>query len=187
MRMKYRKGEFEYLREKKKWELIKTIALFGISALIFLMGYLSTKTKSNYLTIVAVLGCLPASKSMVSLIMYWRIKECSESLRKEIEAKVGKEGSYHLYFTSYDKNFAVSHALVKAHTIVAYTQQQKTMESDFEEHIKTSLKRDGINNYSVKLFKEKEKYFQRIEQLIQLETEGTVDQRALKTLYAISL
>lgn len=187
MKRKYHKGEFEYLKEKKKWELLKTLALFGISGLIFIMGYLSTKTKSNYLTIVAVLGCLPASKSMVSLIMYWKIKECEQTLRKEIEAAVGKAGSFHLYFTTYDKNFSVSHLFIKAKTIVAYTQQEKTEEAAFEEHIKTVLKRDGITGYSVKLFKDKEKYLQRIQQLTELETEVNKDQNVVNTLYAVSL
>ena len=66
---KAKKGEYSYLSWRKKQEILKTTVLFGISAAIFVMGYFSTGSKNNLLTVVAVLGCLPASKSAVSMIM----------------------------------------------------------------------------------------------------------------------
>ena len=63
-----------------------TIGMFAISLAIFIMGYISTKTNANYLTVVAVLGCLPASKCAVSLIMFLKAKECSSEDKDMIEA-----------------------------------------------------------------------------------------------------
>lgn len=187
MKKKYKKGEFSYLGHKKKLELIKTLLMFGISALVFILGLISTKTKSNYLTIVAVLGCLPASKSAVSTIMYYRIKECSRELFCNISEKFPNMGSFHLYFTSYDKNFATSHIFVKASTIIAYTENHKTDANAFEEHISTVLKHDGLKNCHIKLFTDKDKYLQRIEQLMILEANQETDNRIMKVLHSVSL
>ena len=123
MKNKYTKGDYLYLQNKKKMEIIKTIVFFGISAMLYLAGYISTRSNKNYLTIVAVLGCLPASKSAVSMIMYLKVKGCSEKMYKKILQKFGeKTGAYNLYFTSYDKNYDISHVFVKGMTIIAYTE-----------------------------------------------------------------
>lgn len=42
---------------------------FGISIAVFLTGYLTTHTRNNLLTIVAILGCPPAARSAVGMIM----------------------------------------------------------------------------------------------------------------------
>lgn len=187
MKKKYHKGDFLYLKEKKKQELVKTILFFGISALIFLVGYFSTKTKSNYLTIVAVLGCLPASKSAVSTIMYFRIKECSKGFSRKFQEKFGDLGSFHLFFTSYDKNYSTSHVFVRGTNIIAYTEEKKIEGAAFEEHIKTVLNRDGIKNCHVKLFNDSEKYLERMEQLIGIEESGEKGLQIIKTLHNVSL
>ena len=74
---KISKGEPGYLKQQKKVVLIQTIVYFSISLAIFVIGYWSTKTKANLMSVVAVLGLLPASKSLVSLIMYLRTPKYS--------------------------------------------------------------------------------------------------------------
>ena len=54
------KGNFGYIRAKRLSVLIKTAIFFGISLSLFAAGYITTGKKENLLTIVAVLGCLPA-------------------------------------------------------------------------------------------------------------------------------
>ena len=187
MKNKVNKGNYFYLKKKRKQELFKTILFFGISASIFLAGYLVTQTKANYLTIVAILGCLPASKSAVSTIMYFRIKECSKDFFTLFQKKFGNIGSFHLLFTSYDKNFPTSHLFVKNLGIIAYSEGKDTDAKAFEEHIKTIINREGIKNVHVKLFKEKEKYLQRMEQMVTTEHENEKDVQILRTLHSVSL
>lgn len=187
MKNKYTKGEYLYLQNKKKMEIIKTILFFGISAALYIAGYVTTGSNKNYLTIVAVLGCLPASKSAVSMIMYLKTKGCSERVYKAISEKIGnKEGAYNLYFTSYDKNYDLSHVFVKGMTVVGFT-ERKIAEAEFEEHIKTVLNRDAIKGINVKLYKDLDKYLTRIEQMQSLENEKSREKDIMKTLYAVSL
>ena len=188
MKSKYTKGDYLYLQNRKKMETIKTILFFGISAALYLAGYITTGSNKNYLTIVAVLGCLPASKSAVSMIMNLKVKPCSEQVYKEISEKIGKNaGAYNLYFTSYDKNYDISHIFVKGMTVIGFTENGKILENGFEEHIKTVLNKDAIKGVNVKLYKDLDKYLSRMEQMQSLENEKSREEDIMKTLYAVSL
>ena len=66
------KGTYGYLKIKRNWVFIRTIVFFAISIAIFITGYVTTGSRKNLFTIVAVLGCLPACKSLVNLILFFR-------------------------------------------------------------------------------------------------------------------
>ena len=77
------KGTENYLNTQKKYEILRTILYFAISATLFIAGYLQTKTKVNLLTVVAVLGCLPASKSTVSSKLFlYQCRRNKKAFRK---------------------------------------------------------------------------------------------------------
>ena len=59
---KIAKGQYGYMDKQRKRVIITTISYYAISLAIFAMGYITTGSKRNLLTIVAVLGLLPASK-----------------------------------------------------------------------------------------------------------------------------
>ena len=59
------KGTRNYIDTQKKYEIFRTLLYFGISVSLFAAGYIQTGRKTNLLTVVAILGCLPASKSAV--------------------------------------------------------------------------------------------------------------------------
>lgn len=50
------KGTPGYLDYKKKVEIIRTVIYFLLVAAIFTLGYVQTKTRSNLLTVVAILA-----------------------------------------------------------------------------------------------------------------------------------
>ena len=132
MKRKIQKGAFGYLGYKKKMSAIMTISMFALSLAIFIMGYITTKTNANYLTVVAVLGCLPASKSAVAMIMYLKAKACSTEDKEAIETVIGTlDGYYDLYFTGYQKNFPINHLVVTKNSIIAYSNDSKITEKDF--------------------------------------------------------
>ena len=67
--MKIQKGDAGYLRRRKRLLILEAVVSFGLVAALVIAGYVTTKTKLNLLTVVAVLGCLPASRILVNLIM----------------------------------------------------------------------------------------------------------------------
>lgn len=188
MKRKVQKGKFGYLSYKKKMSIAMTIGMFALSLAIFVMGYVTTKTNANYLTVVAVLGCLPASKSAVSMIMFLKAKGCSEEDKNAIEGEIGSlDGYYDLYFTGYSKNFPTDHLVVTKNSIIAYSADKKIAEKDFNEHMKDILNKERIHDVTVKLFTDRAKYVNRLKELNQSEADTSARMDMVKMLFNVSL
>ena len=83
MKKKVTKGSYEYLKNRKVQTVLWTVLLFAVSATLFIAGVVTTGTKKNLLTIVAVLGVLPATRSFVTSFMYCKAKGCSAQWYEE--------------------------------------------------------------------------------------------------------
>ncbi len=188
MKNKVQKGMFGYLSYKKKMSVVMTIGMFALSLAIFVMGYVTTKTNANLLTVVAVLGCLPASKSAVSMIMFLKAKGCSEEDKNEIESVIGSlDGYYDLYFTGYSKNFPTDHLVVTKNSIIAYSVDKKITEKEFNEHMKDILNKERIHDITVKLFTDRDKYVKRLKELNQSEADTSARNDMVSMLFNVSL
>lgn len=182
------KGTRGYIKTQKKYEILRTIIYFAISLSLLLAGILTTKSRLNLLTVVAVLGCLPACKSMVGMIMFLRYKGCSEENANVIEEHNKElDGLYDLVFTSYDKNFEVAHITVKGNTICGFTENDKFDEQAYYKHIDGILKADNFKETTVKIFKDIKKYTERLEQLKDLSAEEKNTAGIISTLKSVSL
>lgn len=182
------KGTYHYLDSQKKYEIARTVLFFAISLILFFAGWITTKTKMNLLTIVAVLGCLPASKSAVGMIMYLKYHSCSKAAAEEIaKNSENLEGLYDLVFTSYQKNYVISHLTVKGKTICGYTEDCNFDEPAFYKHIEMILKNDGFYNITVKIFTNLKKYTDRLQQMKTLENDTSCTNGILSTLKNVSL
>lgn len=181
------KGEFGYPPYERKRVVLRTAAYFLISIAVFLLGYFSTGQKENLLTIVAVLGMLPASKSLVSVVMYFKIPKFSETDYQEIS---GQEGDvpmiYSLYMTSYRLNFPINCFAVRGNNLIGYTEFPDCDRAACEEHIQGILKQNSIKNMTIKIFHEKARFIERLNQLQALEARKK-DAEVLTLLCDISL
>lgn len=182
------KGTRNYLKTQKKYEIIRTVIYFGISISLFIAGWVATKNRINLLTVVAILGCLPASKSAVGMIMFLRYKGCKQENGDAIETHMeGLNGMFDMVFTSYDKNFQVSHVTVKGNTICGFTQDERFEEQAFNKHISAILKADNYRDTSIKIFSDLNKYLERLDQLKELDTDETHTLGIMDTLKSVSL
>ena len=182
------KGSRNYLNTQKKYEIIRTIIYFAISISLFVAGYIQTGEKANLLSIVAVLGCLPASKSAVSAIMYLRFGSCSEQTAAEIERHSnGLLCLYDMVFTSYKKNFRVSHLAVRGGCVCGFAEDKNFEENEFNQHINHILTADGHQGITVKMFTNLAKYTERLEQMKPLEADEDRTQAILSTLKSVAL
>lgn len=163
---KYLKGEYEFASYKKKVEIIKTLVMFAVSVGLYLMGYFTTGSNKNLLTIVAVLGMLPASKLAVNAIMNCRIKPVSVQTKDAIDSHVGSlYGLYNILFTSYEKNYAFAHIVITGDSVVGLTFDPKFDEKKFTEHLTKHMKLDGITGIVIKVFDKEESYLRRLDEL----------------------
>ena len=182
------KNTYGYIDSQKKYEIIRTLLYFGISISLFIAGFIATKSKMNVLTVVAVLGCLPASKSLVSAIMFLRQKSCS----KEVQDIVGPisielNGLYGLVFTTEKVTYKVAHAAYKAKCLVLFS-EDKLDENGLEAHIEEYMKRSGIKGVNVKVYTDLKKYAERLGQMNALEAEeGKLAVEVVQLLKEITL
>lgn len=182
------KGTRNYLKTQKKYEIMRTVLYFAISLSLFAAGWFATKSRLNLLTVVAVLGCLPACKSAVGMIMFLRYQGCSKDAADKIKQhSQGLSGLYDMVFTSYDKNFQVAHITVKGNTLCGYTQDNKFDEQAFYKHIDGILKADNFRDTSVKIFNDLNKYTERLEQLRALAAAEGNTEGIVNTLKSVSL
>lgn len=183
------KGLFGYLDSQKKYEIARTVLYFLLSLAIFIMGYISTKTRANLLTVVAILGCLPACKSAVEMIMYCRYKSLDKESADKINSSIGNlSGLFDMVFTSYEKNFQVDHMVVRDNCICGYTSYEKLEDALLEKHLTQMLSQDGIKGMTIKVFHDLGKYQERLLSLNQLEEEHLErTQTVISVLKSISL
>lgn len=182
------KGTKNYLKTQRSYEIIRTILFFSISGALFAAGWISTGSRLNLLTIVAVLGILPASKALVSVIMFCRYQSLSEDSAKQIEAHVqGLTCLYDMVFTGRDKNFPVGHMTIKGNTVCGYTEASKFDEQAFYQHLDQLLKVDSFKNVNVKIFTDLKKYTDRLVQMQELSCDETNTKGIADTLKSVSL
>ncbi len=182
------KGTRDYLKTQSRYELARTIIYFALSASLFIAGILTTGDRMNLLTVVAVLGCLPACKSAIDTFMFMRYKGCNSENADAIDAHMeGLVGLYDRIFTSYTTNFQVAHLTVKGNTLCGFTQDDEFDENAFNQHITGILQKDGFKDVSVKVFKDIKKYTARLEQIKELDADEKNTAGIISTLNSVSL
>lgn len=168
---KHPKGSYEYANYKKKVDVVVMIVLFALALGIFCIGYFSTGTKANLFSVIAVLGLLPACKQVVAVIMSMRVKACDIDTKEKLDSHLGELfGMYNLYFTSYDKNFALTHLVVMDKQIICLASDKNFKEKEFIEHLSELILKEGVKDSFLKVFTDIEKYVNRLDELNNLET-----------------
>lgn len=166
MKKKYQKGQYEYAKYNKIYESIKTIIMFALSYGVYLIGLKIAGSNRNYLTILAVLGLLPASKSLIGMIMAFRVKSTTESFKLNVDKHIGSiTGLYHLFFTSDDKNFKIDHLVVVENSIIGFSSDSKFDANNFINHMNKHLKMDAITGVVIKIFSDEKLYLKRLDEL----------------------
>ena len=162
--MKKQKGEIGYIKSQRITKLIHTIIMFGLSISMYLFGLYHLNTNKSLFTVFAVLGMLPASKSLVITIMYYRARECSDIIYNKISGIIKDNILYSLYLTMPQKSCTIDVMNFYNNTIIAYASGKINIDVT-QEHILSILKSNGYDNITIKIFNNYEQYCSRIEQL----------------------
>lgn len=182
------KGKKNYINSQKVYEIVRTILYFGISISLLIGGYIATKTRANLLTIVAVLGCLPACKSFVSAFMFCRYKSLEKNIADRFEDIASPMLQlFDMVFTSSSKNYVVNHIVIKGNMICGYSEKNDFDEKGYYEHIQSILKKDNLKDITIKIFTNQDKYIQRIAELKVLEVDSKLEKSIASTLKSVSL
>ena len=166
------KGSYGYIANHRVVTAIRTLIFFGISIGLYAMGYVTTGSNKNLLTIIAVLGCLPACKSLVNFIIFLKASGCSTTLKDRVCAYDERLTTfYDMYFTSYQKNFAISHMALKGNVLCGVAENVMCDCNGAQMHLEQMLSQDGIKNITVKIYDNTDKYIDRLSQIVNLDTD----------------
>lgn len=125
--MKIQKGDAGYLRRRKRLLILEAVVSFGLVAALVIAGYVTTKTKLNLLTVVAVLDVF-GKPILVNLIMVMPHDSIDEATELEISAVTEElTVAYDLVITSEKKAMPVAAVAIYNNTICGYVPVKKWM------------------------------------------------------------
>ncbi|MCC8044249.1 MAG: hypothetical protein LIP12_01960 [Clostridiales bacterium] len=157
------KGSWGYVKYEKKKRFLITFLMFLLPLGIYIIGYLTVKSRLNLFTVIAILGCLPACRSAVGLIMMLMQKSMPRERYEEVKkAADGLVTGYELVITAYEHTSLVEAAVVCGDQVVCYTPDDKTDPAYLEKHIRQILSSNGYTEAQVRVMKNWKQFLQRV-------------------------
>lgn len=182
-----KKGQPGYIRYRRNFHLIFALILFAMAISLYIAGIKATGDNKNLLTVVAILGMLPASQSVVTCILGFRANSCDKERIEKINHQISDEmiSLFDLYFTTYDKNYPINHIVMKSNCVCGIMGKTKHSTQEFEKYIEETFSKNGIKGISIKIFDNsmEEKYLNRINELKKLENANTEQQPDVVRLF----
>ena len=181
--MKKKKGQYGYIKYKKTSNLLITIAEFSVVIILLLVGYFTTGSNKNVFTVIAILGCLPAAKALVSFIVMIPYKSLPKEVKEEIKEKSQHVGLiYDLILTDKDKIMPVDAIAISGSTVCGYATNPKTDLERVTKDIKEVISNNGISGVTVKVFHEFKPFMTRVEGLSNIKAVDKSDTRELENI-----
>ena len=160
-----RKGDYGYLASEKKRRILITAVLFAVPLLIFFSAMLYFPTRLTIWTVIAVVGCLPACKSLVSLIMIFRARQVETSVYRRIHEHAGElTMSYEMYMTFYEKSANIDAFAICGNTVVGYSSDPK-IDVTFMERECQKILRGNSFKATVKIFTRLDPFLERLDSM----------------------
>lgn len=188
MKQKLLKGEYGFYKSQQKKSLLLTILFFAIVLAVFFTGLIATGNRLNVMTVVAVLGCLPACKQTVNLFMLYQKKPCSMERYNAIRTfEKSARIAYELYITSQKGAYPFDAVCVKNHTILFLTHPGKMDTSEFQLFLREILKNNEIKNCTIKVYEKENSFLEHVKSLVALETESNEEMELTDTIMRVLL
>lgn len=184
-----RKGEYGYFSWEKKRRAAVTLGMFLLPALLFVTGYIQTGGRKNLFTFVAILGCLPACKSLVGWLMMMPRKSMSRDFYKEIEKHAGDLlMAYDLYFTTYEKNALVDALAIGGGMVAGFCGKKQEHRIFMEGHIRDMLSKNGCPA-TVQLYEEPQAFVKKLDAMNRGTgiSQGEQEEKIRRVVLAIAL
>ena len=165
------KGKFGYTLSHRKWQIMKMSLYIVLALAIFLIGWITTKTTKNIMSIVAICGALPISKEMVGVIMSFKRKPMDRSVYEQISLRAGDlEQIYELLFTTQEKSYTAEAVIIEGKDVICYTNDPKCEVIALQKHLIKMLDANGYKQ-NVKVYTDLKKFLDRVADLERREKE----------------
>ena len=157
-----KKGNYGYIHFQKQFTAARTLLLFAMALGIYFIAYRILQTNRSLWTILAILGLLPASKSAVNMIMFFRFRSLREAQFATFQTAAGVLPLlYENILTTSEKTYYLPVIAYCNHTLISYCTGEKVDFKKIEAHLKDSLK-IGKLDVTVKVFPEESQFMERL-------------------------
>ena len=158
------KGRPHYLREKRNKRIALTAGLFALTLIVLLTGIMMYGSRKNLLTIVAIVGCLPACKFLVEVILLamHRGYDGAEALASRYP---GLPILFDYVFPTEKKHLPVDALVIRGGSIIGYSSGSEEVCREAGEYLKGFLTKNRVKNCNVTVFSSEEKFKDRLDQL----------------------
>lgn len=164
-KQKIRKGDYGYFRAEKKKQLLITFLLFAVPLGIFFSAWAYHGSRLTIWTVISVVGCLPACKALVNLIMILRCRPLDESLYRKIREHQGSlVMAYEMYMTFYEKSGYIDAAAVCGNTVVCYSSDPKIDAAFMGEQAQKIVRKNGYK-VTLKVFTDLKPFLERLDSM----------------------
>ena len=148
---------------KKKRKLLLTAVLFAVPLFIFFTALIYFKTRLTIWTVITVVGCLPACKMLVNLIMLFRSPSLDQETYQKIADHAGELAmSYEMYMTFYEKSAFIDAFAICGNLVVGYSSDPKIDAAFMEAEAQKILKGNGYRT-TVKIFTDLKPFLDRLD------------------------
>lgn len=157
------KGQLGYVNNRKLARgLVVGIGL-AIVAAIFLTGYITTDTRNNILTLVAILASLPVAKYIVLFIMVLPYHSQTQELYDKVKDAAGDKTQVltEMILTSKEKVMPIDFLVVKEAHVIGYTTYKKCDISFAEKFLTDNMQING-HKVTVKIWEDEKKFVSKV-------------------------
>ncbi len=190
--MKVGKGDFGYIRYQRKIRILKTAALFVLPAALFIAGLIMNGgDRKNILTLLAIVGVIPACMSVVSVVMVFLRSSVSEELYNDVHSRSQHlSDMYEVFFTTHDQNLYVSALVIDDDYVTGYSEDNVDagVLNVMEKHISSCLRVENMKR-KVKIFSDRKHFLDRVEEMDKKNTDHdkSNDSTVIGVIKAISV
>lgn len=165
MKWELERGSFGYIKKKKNRQILYVLGLVLAAALMFVTGLLLHKfDRANACTVIAILMVLPMVKMLVIYIVLFPYKSVPEEVYNEVMKKAGDNAIVmtDMVITSLDKPMNLDFVIISDNQVQCMLGKKKQDVSYIENYLKSSLKDNKIEGFTVKVFEDYKKFFENI-------------------------
>ena len=161
------KGTVGYVQDQRIRRALIMIVMFAIPLVIYFSALKITGTNRNIMTIVAVVGMIPAARFAVSWIMIMLQRKADPQAVRITQETAGMlTNAFELMVTSYDGRLPLDAVVVCGNEIAAVSVNAEKKQIDMmEKHITKILNSNQYFNSNVRIFPDLKHYQDRIRQL----------------------
>lgn len=144
---KVQKGTNGYIDNKKLRQSLYVLFILAVAIGLFVIGYVSTGSSQNLLTVVAVLAVLPGAKALIHLFLFIPHRTFDAQRFQNLAELAGEEAHVYsdLVFTSSQHVMHLDFLCIYGQECIGYVEKESRTTKYIADYFTESMKKRGIS------------------------------------------